>query len=364
MPHLFDPLSLRSLTLRHRIMVSPMCQYSCEDGLATDWHLVHLGSRAVGGAALVMTEATAVTPEGRISPRDLGIWSDAHAEPLSRIVRFLHDQGSAAGIQLAHAGRKGSTKVPWLGEGAVSASDGAWQPVGPGTEPFAPHYPLPRALDCAELAAVVQAFANAAHRAYDAGFDLVEIHGAHGYLVHEFLSPLVNARTDKYGGTFDNRIRLCLEVIDAVRRVWPDNLPVQLRISATDWIDGGWDIEQSIALSRAAHDHGVDLVDCSSGGAVPAKIPFGPGYQVPFAERIRREAGVPTGAVGLITKPEQADAIVRSGQADCVLLAREMLRDPYWPMRAATALGHPLSWPAQYLRVAPSGSAPRLPFAR
>jgi 2,4-dienoyl-CoA reductase-like NADH-dependent reductase (Old Yellow Enzyme family) len=364
MPHLFDPLSLRSLTLRHRIVVSPMCQYSCEDGLANDWHLVHLGSRAVGGAAMVMTEATAVTPEGRISPRDLGIWSDAHVEPLSRIVRFLHDQGSAAGIQLAHAGRKGSTKVPWLGEGAVSPSEGAWQPVGPGTEPFAPQYPVPRALECADLAAVVQAFADAARRAYEAGFDLVEIHGAHGYLVHEFLSPLVNTRTDEYGGSFDNRIRLCLDVIDAVRRVWPDNLPVQLRISTTDWIEGGWDIEQSIALSRAARDHGVDLVDCSSGGAVPAKIPFGPGYQVPFAERIRREAGVPTGAVGLITEPQQADAIVRGGQADCVLLARQLLRDPYWPMNAATALGHLLSWPAQYLRVAPAGATLRVPFAR
>lgn len=341
-----------------------MCQYSCRDGLANDWHLVHLGSRAVGGAALVMTEATAVTAEGRISPCDLGIWSDAHVEPLSRIVRFLHEQGSAAGIQLAHAGRKGSTKVPWLGEGAVVASDGAWQPVGPGIEPFAPHYPVPRALGCAELASVAQAFADAARRAYEAGFDLVEIHGAHGYLVHEFLSPLVNTRTDEYGGSFDNRIRLCLDVIDAVRRVWPDNLPVQLRISATDWIEGGWDIEQSIALSRAARDRGVDLVDCSSGGAVLAKIPFGPGYQVPFAERIRREAGILTGAVGLITEPQQADAIVRGGQADCVLLARELLRDPYWPMRAAAALGHPLSWPAQYMRVAPSGTAPRVPTAR
>jgi len=363
MPHLLEPFTLRGLTLPHRIVVSPMCQYSCTDGYATDWHLVHLGSRAIGGAALVITEAAAVTADGRISPDDLGIWSDAHVAPLERMVAFLHQHGSAAGIQLAHAGRKASTAVPWRGEGAVPASAGGWQAVGPGVNPFSPTYPVPQALDRAGLAAVVQAFADAAGRSHEAGFDIVEIHAAHGYLLHEFLSPLVNTRTDEYGGSFDNRIRLCLEVIDAVRRVWPEHLPVLLRISATDWTDGGWDIEQSVELSRAAAAHGVDLVDCSSGGAVAARIPAAPGYQVPFAERIRREAGVPTGAVGLITDPRQADAIVRGGQADCVLLARELLRDPYWPMHAAVALGSTASWPVPYLRAAPAGSSARAPFA-
>ena len=364
MPHLFDPLTLRTVTFPHRIVVSPMCQYSCTDGLANDWHLVHLGSRAVGGAALVMMEATAVTAEGRITLGDHGIWSDAHIEPLSRIVRFLHEQGSAAGIQLAHAGRKGSTKLPWRGDGAEGATDGGWQPVGPGGKPFAPNYPVPRALRREEITAVVRAFADAARRARDAGFDVVEIHGAHGYLIHEFLSPLINTRTDECGGSFDNRIRLCLEVVDAVRHVWPDSLPLFLRISCTDWTEGGWDIEQSVALARAVRERGVDLVDCSSGGGVPAKIPVGPGYQVPFADRIRREAGIATGAVGMITDPHQADAIVSGEQADCVILAREFLREPYWPMRAAAALGHALPWPVQYLRVAPAGVPHRSPFAR
>ena len=363
MPHLLEPFSLRGLTLPHRIVVSPMCQYSCTDGYATDWHLVHLGSRAIGGAALVITEAAAVTADGRISPDDLGIWSDAHVAPLERVVRFLHQHGSAAGIQLAHTGRKASTAVPWRGEGAVPFAAGGWQAVGPGVEPFSPTYPVPLALDRPDLASVVQAFADAAVRSHEAGFDVVEIHAAHGYLLHEFLLPLVNTRTDEYGGSFDNRIRLCLEVIDAVRRVWPEHLPVLLRISATDWTDGGWDIEQSIELSRAARARGVDLVDCSSGGAVPARIPVAPGYQVAFAERIRREAGVPTGAVGLITDPRQADAIVRGGQADCVLLARELLRDPYWPLHAAAALGSAASWPVQYLRAAPAASSARAPFA-
>ena len=364
MPHLFDPLQLRSLTLPHRIFVSPMCEYSSTDGFATDWHLVHLGSRAVGGAALVLTEATAVTAEGRISPDDLGIWSEAHLEMLARIVAFVHGQGSAAGIQIAHAGRKASTRPPWRGEGWVPPEEGGWEPVGPGSEPFAPGYPVPRPLDRAGIAAIAPAFAAAAERALRAGFDVVEIHAAHGYLLHEFLSPLVNQRTDEYGGTFENRIRLCLEVIDAVRRVWPDRLPVLLRISATDWVDGGWDVEQSVALARAAGARGVDLVDCSSGGAVRATIPVAPGYQVPFAERIRREAAIPTGAVGLITEPRQADAIVREGRADCVLLARELLRDPYWPLRAAADLGHASSWPAQYLRAAPRGTPARAAFQR
>jgi 2,4-dienoyl-CoA reductase-like NADH-dependent reductase (Old Yellow Enzyme family) len=357
-----EPLTLRGLTLPHRIVVSPMCQYSCTDGFATDWHLVHLGSRAVGGASLVFTEAAAVTAEGRISPDDLGIWSPAHVEPLARIVRFLHQHGSAAGIQLAHAGRKGSTAVPWRGEGGVPAGSGGWQPIGPGPEPFSPTYPVPRPLDRAGIAAVVKGFADAATRSREAGFDIVEIHAAHGYLLHEFLSPLVNTREDEYGGSFDNRIRLCLEVIDAVRRVWPDHLPVWLRISATDWRAGGWDIDQSVQLARAARAHGVDLVDCSSGGAVPAQIPVAAGYQVPFAARVKTEAGVASGAVGLITDPRQADDIIRTGQADCVLLAREFLRDPYWPLHAAAALGAPSRWPVQYLRAAPAGSFTREPF--
>jgi 2,4-dienoyl-CoA reductase-like NADH-dependent reductase (Old Yellow Enzyme family) len=364
MPGLLEPFTLRGLTLAHRILVSPMCQYSCRDGFATDWHLVHLGSRAVGGAALVLTEAAAVTAEGRISPDDLGIWSDEHIAPLARIVDFLHAQGSAAGIQIAHAGRKASSAVPWRGEGWVPVAAGGWQPIGPGADPFSPTYAVPRALDRDGLRAVVQAFADAARRSLEAGFDIVEIHAAHGYLLHEFLSPLVNTRADDYGGSLANRMRLCLEVIDAVRRVWPDHLPLWLRISATDWTPGGWDVEQSIELSRAARSRGVDLVDCSSGGAVPAQIPAAPGYQVPFAERIRAEAGIATGAVGMITDPHQADAIVRNGQADCVLLAREFLRDPYWPLHAAVALGAAASWPVQYLRAAPTGSPPRATSAQ
>lgn len=363
MTHLFSPLTLRRLTLPHRIAVSPMCQYSCVDGFANDWHLVHLGSRAVGGAALVVVEATAVTPEGRITPGDLGVWSDAHAEPLARIVSFLHEQGSAACLQLAHAGRKGSTKAPWLGPGLVAPADGGWQPVSAGTVPFSPDYPVPRALAREEVRGIVSAFADAAVRARDAGFDIVEVHAGHGYLLHEFYSPLVNQRDDEYGGTFANRIRATLEVIDAVRRVWPDHLPVFLRISSTDWAEGGWGLDDSVALAREAAARGVDLVDCSSGGAVPVPIPAAPGYQIPFAERIRREVGVATGAVGLITDAQQADRIVRDGQADLVLLAREMLRDPYWPTHAAAALGQPIAWPRQHLRAAPAGTAARQPFA-
>ncbi|MGE5246189.1 MAG: NADH:flavin oxidoreductase/NADH oxidase [Betaproteobacteria bacterium] len=358
--HLFSPLALRDVTLVNRIIVSPMCEYSSVDGFANDWHLVHLGSRAVGGAALVFTEATAVTAEGRISPDDLGIWQDAHVEMLSRIVRFVHGQKAAAGIQLAHAGRKGSTAAPFKGGGAVAPDRGGWEPVAPTAQPFADGYPMPRALDAAGIAAVAAAFGDAARRARDAGFDAVEIHAAHGYLIHEFLSPLSNTRTDGYGGSFDNRIRLCLEVVDAVRRVWPERLPVFLRISATDWTPGGWDIEQSIELARRVHARGVDLVDCSSGGNVArAEIPLGPGYQTPFAARIRRDALVATGTVGLVTAPVQADHIVRTGQADCVLLARELLRDPYWPLRAARELGHPAPWPPQYLRAAPADTPMR-----
>jgi 2,4-dienoyl-CoA reductase-like NADH-dependent reductase (Old Yellow Enzyme family) len=360
MPHLFDSLTLRGLTLANRIIVSPMCQYSSVNGFANEWHYIHLGSRAAGGAALVFTEATAVTPEGRISPQDLGIYTDDHVAALARIVGFVHGRQCVAGMQLAHAGRKGSTSPPWQGSTKVDPADGGWQPVGPTNEPFSPAYPVPAALTIEGIQGVVAAFRVAAQRALGAGFDVVEIHAAHGYLIHEFLTPLVNTRTDEYGGSFDNRVRLCLEIADAVRGVWPDRLPVFIRLSSTDWVEGGWDIDQCVELSRRLLARGIDLVDCSSGGAVPdAKIPLGPGYQVQFAERIRREAGVATGAVGLITESHQADAIVRSGQADCVLLARELLRDPYWPLRAARELGHTVPWPVQYLRAAPRDSPPR-----
>jgi 2,4-dienoyl-CoA reductase-like NADH-dependent reductase (Old Yellow Enzyme family) len=354
MAHLFDPLSLRSVTLSNRIVVSPMCQYSSVDGFANDWHFVHLGTRAAGGAALVMTEASAVTATGRISPQDLGIYDDRHVDGLARCVRFIHSQKTLAGTQLAHAGRKASTARPWEGGGALSTADGGWEPIGPTAVPFADNYPTPRPATGEDLAAIVAAFRDAARRALDAGFDVVELHAAHGYLIHEFLSPLVNTRTDAYGGSYDNRLRLVLEIVDAVRSVWPERLPLFVRISATDWKDGGWDLDQAVELARRLRSRGVDLVDCSSGGAVhDQQIAVGPGYQVPFAERIRRDAGVATGAVGLITKAEQADAIVSRGQADLVLLARELLRDPYWPLHAAELLGHTVPWPPQYLRAAP-----------
>jgi 2,4-dienoyl-CoA reductase-like NADH-dependent reductase (Old Yellow Enzyme family) len=358
MPSLFAPLQLRGLTLSNRVIVSPMCEYSSVDGFANDWHVVHLGSRAVGGAALVLTEATAVTPEGRISPQDLGIWSDAHVDVLSRITRFIRAQKRASGIQLAHAGRKGSTRRPWEGGGAVA--EGGWIPVGPTNTPFAAGFPVPRALAVPEINAITLAFADAARRALAAGFEVVEIHAAHGYLLHEFLSPLTNTRDDEYGGSFDNRLRFCLEVVDTVRAVWPERLPVLVRISATDWADGGWDIDQSVELARRLKPRGVDLIDCSSGGNIAtAKIAIAPGYQVPFAERIRREADIATGAVGLITEATQANAIIEEGRADCVLLARELLRDPYWPLRAARDLGAVIDWPAQYLRAAPASSPAR-----
>ena len=360
MPVLFEPLTLRGLTLSNRLIVSPMCQYSSVDGLANDWHLVHLGSRAVGGASLVFTEATAVSAEGRISPQDLGIWSEAHLEALRRVTAFVHAQGSAAGIQLAHAGRKASTLAPWFGDGAVPEADGGWEPVAPTSRAFSDSYPVPRALTLPEIAGVVDAFEAAARRARDADFDVVEIHAAHGYLIHQFLSPLVNDRVDHYGGSFDNRARLCLEIADAVRRAWRDDLPVFVRISATDWVDGGWDADQSVELARRLRDRGADLIDCSSGGAVTgAQIPVGPGYQVPFAQRIRHEAGIATGAVGMITTAAHADAIVASGQADCVLMARQFLRDPYFAAHAAQELGTPFTWPRQYMRAAPPGSGPR-----
>jgi 2,4-dienoyl-CoA reductase-like NADH-dependent reductase (Old Yellow Enzyme family) len=360
MPHLLDPFPLRGITIPNRILVSPMCQYSSRDGFANDWHLVHLGSRAAGGAGLVFTEATAVAPDGRISPADLGIWRDDHVPFLERIVAFIHGQGSAAGMQIAHAGRKASMAPPWEGVVAVPEAAGGWQPVGPNAERFAPASPAPRALTSGELAGIVAAFAAAARRTLAAGFDVIEVHAAHGYLLHEFLSPLVNTRADAYGGSFDGRVRLVLEVASAVRAVWPDDRPVCVRISASDWMPGGWDIDEAVELARRLRGAGVDLIDCSSGGAVPgASIPTAPGYQVPFAERIRREASIATGAVGLITAADQAAAIVAEGRADCVLLARELLRDPYWPLHAAQALGRPLSWPRQYLRAAPAGVSRR-----
>lgn len=348
---LFSPLRLRGLELRNRIFVSPMCQYSCEDGLATDWHLVHLGSRAVGGAALVMAEASAVSPAGRISPGDAGIWSDAHVRAWAPVARFIRAQGAAPAIQLAHAGRKASTAVPWEGGGPLKA--GAWTPDGPSALPFDAGYATPHALTAPELAGVADDFASAAKRALEAGFEVVELHYAHGYLVHSFLSPLSNRREDAYGGSFDGRARLALEIAAAVRRVWPERLPLFVRVSATDWAEGGWDLSQTIELARRLKALGVDLIDCSSGALVPhAKIPAAPGYQVPFAEAVRRDAGIATGAVGMITEPAQAEKIVVSGQADAVLLAREFLRDPYWPLHAAAALGAEGSWPKQYRRAA------------
>jgi len=358
--HLFDELQIRAATLRNRVVVSPMCEYSSMDGFANDWHLVHLGSRAVGGASLVFTEASAVSPEGRISPQDLGIYNDAHIENLSRITRFICDQGAIPGMQIAHAGRKGSTLRPWEGSGAISESKGGWIPVAPSAIPFADGYATPAALDLGGIRAVVKAFADAARRACEAGFGVVEIHAAHGYLLHEFLSPLSNHRTDSYGGSFENRTRLLREVIAAVRRVWPESAPLFLRISATDWIEGGWDLDQSTRLVELVGPLGVDLIDCSSGGlALGAKIPTRAGYQVPFADEIRRKTGILTGAVGLITTAAQADAILREGKADVVLLAREFLRQPYWPLHVARELGFPCSWPAQYLRAAPDGTPQR-----
>ncbi|HET7322101.1 MAG TPA: NADH:flavin oxidoreductase/NADH oxidase [Longimicrobiaceae bacterium] len=350
MTHLFEPLRLRKLEIRNRVFVSPMCQYSAEDGMPNDWHLVHLGSRAVGGAGLVIAEATAVSPEGRISPEDTGIWNDAQADFWGRIARFVRSQGAAAGVQLAHAGRKASTYAPWRGHGTVPEESGGWPTVGPSALAFG-SYAEPRAMDEGDIDRVVEDFAAAARRARDASFEAVEIHMAHGYLLHQFLSPLSNRREDEYGGSLEHRARLPLRVARAVRAEWPDSLPVLVRISATDWVEGGWDVEQSVKLAKWLREAGVDLIDCSSGGLVPgAKIPVEPGYQAPFARAVREGAQVATGAVGLITEPQQAEEIVTSGGADAVLLARALLRDPYWPIRAARALGAEPDWPAQYLR--------------
>lgn len=361
---LFSSFISAGVTLPNRIVVSPMCEYSSEDGFSNDWHLVHLGSRAVGGAGLLFTEAAAVVPEGRITPNDLGLWKDEHITGLERIVNFLHGQGARAGVQLAHAGRKGSMSRPWEPERYIPDSEGGWQPVAPSALPFAEHYGRPVALDQAGIDRVIAGFAIAARRAWIAGFDVVEVHSAHGYLLHEFLSPLSNRRSDAYGGSFENRIRLLLQVVDAVRRQLPNAVPVWVRISATDWAEGGWDIDQSVALAKALKEHAVDLVDVSSGGLVPnAVVPAGPGYQTAFSARIRREARIPTGSVGVITDPAQAEHILRTCQSDVVFLARQMLREPYWPLHAAEKLGAPAPWPVQYLRAAPPGAQPRRPVA-
>ena len=349
---LFAPLALRSVTLRNRIGMSPMCQYSAVDGRVGDWHLVHDGARAVGGVGLVIVEAAGVEARGRISAADVGIWEDGQVEPLARVARLVAENGAVAGIQLAHAGRKASTRAPWDQGGAPRLpADGGWIPVAPSPLPFAEGHARPEPLDEPGIAGVVRAFADAARRALDAGFQVAEIHAAHGYLLHEFLSPLSNHRDDRYGGSLENRTRIVREVVEAVRRVWPDRLPLFLRISCTDWTEGGWDMPQAVELARMVRSLGVDVIDCSSGGNVAtARIPAGPGYQVPFAEGIRRDAAIATAAVGMITSPVQAETVIRSGQADLVLLARELLRDPQFPLRAARALGVEGPWPRQYLR--------------
>jgi 2,4-dienoyl-CoA reductase-like NADH-dependent reductase (Old Yellow Enzyme family) len=347
---LLSPLTVRGVTLRNRIVMSPMCQYSADDGLANDWHLVHLGSRAAGGVGLVVVEATAVTADGRITPKDTGIWGDQHVEPLARIARFVKSQGAAAGIQLAHAGRKASCLPPWLGGALITdPAAGGWQPVGPSPVPFHDGNPPPRALDAAGIGGVVAAFEAAARRTVAAGFQVIELHAAHGYLLHEFLSPLSNRRTDEYGGSLENRMRLTLRVADRIRKAIPAECPLFVRISATDWVDGGWDINQSVELSKKLKPLGVDLIDVSSGALVPtARIPVGTGYQVPFARRIRAEAGITTGAVGLITEPHHADEIVTGGDADLVFVGRELLREPYWALKAQHELGQEPTWPTQY----------------
>ncbi len=350
---LLQPFTLRQLTLPNRIVVSPMCQYSAADGLANDWHLVHLGSRAVGGAGVVFTEAVAVTEDGRITPEDLGLWHDEQIEPLQRITRFITAQGAVPAIQLAHAGRKASTWRPWLGKsGSIPVDEGGWQPVGPSKIAFDPKHTAPTELDETQIKGIIQTFVDAAKRSLTAGFKIVELHAAHGYLLHQFLSPLSNQRRDQYGGSFDNRIRFVLEVTTAVREVWPQELPLFVRVSATDWVEDGWNPDETVELARRLKQLGVDLIDVSSGGtASSAEIPTGPGYQTRFAERVRQESELATGTVGMITDPAQAEHILRTGQADLIFLARELLRDPYWPLHADDDLGGRVAtWPAQYQR--------------
>jgi len=342
MPNLFDPLKIKDITLRNRIGVSPMCQYSSHDGMANDWHLVHLGARAVGGAGLVMAEATAVEPRGRISPNDAGLWSDGQIEPLARVTKFVKEYGAIPGIQLAHSGRKGSAARPWEGDNSLSDEEGGWEIIAPSPLAFGQKlWRVPKEMDLKDINDVQSAFAAATKRAWEAGYQWLELHAAHGYLCHSFYSPFSNHRTDKYGGSFENRIRFVLESVSRMREVWPENFPFSVRLSCSDWVEGGWTIEESIELSKKLKECGADLIDCSSGFGSPdhKKYPYGPGWQVPFSESIRREAGIATAAVGLITDPVQADEIIRKEQADVVLLAREMLRDPYWPYRASIALG-------------------------
>jgi len=354
MSKLFTSLKMRSLTLRNRIFVSPMCQYSCQDGLPNAWHLVHLGSRAVGGAAMVIAEATAVTPEGRISPRDCGLWNDAQVEAFAPITRFIAEQGAVPAIQIGHAGRKASVIPPWQGGTAATKETGGWQPVAPSAIPFGPDSPLPRELGVTDLEQLAGQFEASARRARQAGFQVIEVHMAHGYLLHQFLSPLSNRRNDAYGGSLENRMRLPLEVVRRVRAAWPEDLPVMVRLSVTDWMDGGWTLDQSLELCRHFKAIGVDLVDCSTGGLVPdAVIPVAPGFQAPFAAAIREQVGISTGAVGLITAAVQAEQIIANGCADVVLLARELLRDPYWPIHAARELKVDYPWPVQYERAKP-----------
>jgi 2,4-dienoyl-CoA reductase-like NADH-dependent reductase (Old Yellow Enzyme family) len=349
MSHLFDPFTLRGVTLRNRIGMSPMCQYSAMDGFPNDWHLVHLGSRADGGCGLIIVEATAVQPEGRISPYDLGLWDDAHVPAFERITRYLSEHGAVAGIQLAHAGRKANTHRPWEGGGPISDLNGDWRIAGASALPFIEGYPVPHEMTQDDIHDVVNAFRDATARAVNAGFKWIELHAAHGYLLHSFYSPIANHRTDAYGGSFDNRIRLLMEVTAATRDALPDELPLTVRLSSTDWVEDGWSIEDTIEIAQRLKRAGVDLIDCSSGGNVfNAQVPARPGYQVPFAEAVRREAGIATASVGLITEP--AEEIVAQGKADVVLLARELLRNPYWPLRAAHALGVKLEPPAQYAR--------------
>ena len=355
MPHLFEPFALRGVTLRNRVGVSPMCQYSSEDGRATDWHLVHVGARAVGGAGLVMAEATAVEPRGRISPFDAGLWCDEQVEPLARITRFIAAHGGIPGIQLAHAGRKASTARPWDGGGFLTAAQGGWAPVGPSPIPFNESDPPPRELTLVEIRALQAAFIAATQRAHRAGYQWLELHAAHGYLCHSFHSPLSNARRDEYGGSFENRIRFTLETVEQMRPHWPEELPLAVRLSCTDWYEGGWTLEESVELARRLKRVGVDLIDCSSGAGTPkARIPVGASFQVPLAEAVRRGAEVPTAAVGMILDPLQADEIIRNGRADIVLLGRELLRNPYWPMQAARVLHHDdrIALPVQYARAA------------
>jgi 2,4-dienoyl-CoA reductase-like NADH-dependent reductase (Old Yellow Enzyme family) len=351
MAKLFEPLQIKSVTLKNRIAVSPMCEYSSVDGFANDWHLVHLGSRAIGGAGLIIMEATAVSPEGRITPGDMGIWKDEHITNLQRITTFIHQHDAVAGIQLAHAGRKASTNVPWKGGKEISMADGGWKVLSASAIPFHEGADLPLALNEEDIKKVIADFKAAAQRALTAGFKVIEIHAAHGYLINQFLSPLSNQRTDNYGGSFDNRIRLLVEVINTIQTVWPADLPIFIRISATEWKEGGWDIEQSVKLSKLLKNIGVDLIDCSSGGNITnVKIPLVPGYQVPLAEQVKKEADILTGTVGLITTAKQAEEILQNQQADIVLLARELLRDPYFPLHAAKELNVDIKWPVQYER--------------